>query len=62
MPDQTLADVLNRSCHCINVDPGTLQRSLEDRLGDLTDLPGVGPIKGNRYGDALLGVLQTTAS
>ena len=34
MPDRTLADVLNRSCHCINVDPGILQQSLEERLGE----------------------------
>jgi hypothetical protein len=34
MSDRTLADVLNRSCHCINVDPGILQQSLEERLGE----------------------------
>lgn len=34
MPDQTLADVLNRSCHCINVDPRILKQSLENRLGE----------------------------
>jgi len=30
----TLADALNRSCHCINVNPDTLQASLETRLGE----------------------------
>lgn len=29
MPDETLADTLNRSCHCIAVDPQRLQQSLE---------------------------------
>ena len=33
MPDETLADVLNRSCHCINIDPQVLQQSLENRFG-----------------------------
>jgi hypothetical protein len=31
--DSTLADSLNRHCHCINVDHGALQASLETRLG-----------------------------
>ena len=34
MSDETLADVLNRSCHCINVDPQVLQHSLETRFGE----------------------------
>ena len=33
MNDGSLADALNRSCHCINVDRGALQRSLDARLG-----------------------------
>lgn len=34
MTDDTLADALNRSCHCISVDQGMLRRSLETRLGE----------------------------
>lgn len=34
MPEGTLTDVLNRSCHCISVDHGALQRSLAIRLGN----------------------------
>ncbi len=34
MPDETLVDVLNRSCHCISVDHDALQRSLAARFGD----------------------------
>ena len=34
MTDETLADALNRSCHCISVDQGALQQSLETRLGE----------------------------
>ena len=33
MTDETLADALNSSCHCISVDQGALQQSLETRLG-----------------------------
>ena len=33
MPDSSLADVLNRSCQCINVDTTTLRDSLESRFG-----------------------------
>ena len=33
MPDGTLADTLNRSCHCISVDHDALQRSLALQLG-----------------------------
>lgn len=33
MTGHTLADALNRSCHCINVDRDTLQQSLEARFG-----------------------------
>ena len=29
MLDETLADTLNQSCHCIAVDPQKLQQSLE---------------------------------
>jgi len=32
--DNTLADALNRHCHCINVDQDVLQASLETRLGE----------------------------
>lgn len=32
MPDRNLADALNRSCHCINVDPRSLRDSLESRF------------------------------
>ncbi len=34
MPDETLVDALNRSCHCISVDHDALQRSLALRFGD----------------------------
>lgn len=34
MPTETLADELNRSCHCINVDPKELQRSLDSHFGE----------------------------
>jgi len=34
MPNETLADQLNRSCHCINVDPVALQQSLESAFGE----------------------------
>ena len=33
MTDDSLANTLNRHCHCINVDRGVLQKSLEARLG-----------------------------
>jgi hypothetical protein len=32
--DETLVDALNRSCHCISVDQGALQKSLANRLGE----------------------------
>lgn len=34
MTDDSLANSLNRHCHCINVDQGALQESLEARLGE----------------------------
>lgn len=34
MNDGSLADALNRSCHCINVDQDALRRSLDARLGE----------------------------
>lgn len=34
MTDDSLANSLNRHCHCINVDQGLLQASLEARLGE----------------------------
>ena len=34
MTDDSLANSLNRHCHCINVDQGVLQESLEARLGE----------------------------
>jgi hypothetical protein len=34
MPDETLADALNRSCQCIAVDPQKLQQSLEAGFGE----------------------------
>ena len=34
MTSNTLADALNRSCHCINVNQGALQESLESRLAE----------------------------
>jgi len=34
MSKESLADVLNRSCHCINVDPQVLRRSLDERFGE----------------------------
>lgn len=34
MTSNKLADALNRSCHCINVNHDTLQESLETRLGE----------------------------
>lgn len=34
MPTETLADALNRDCHCINVDPRLLQQSLDTGLGE----------------------------
>ncbi|MGI9205812.1 MAG: hypothetical protein ACR2Q3_17490 [Woeseiaceae bacterium] len=34
MANETLADALNRSCHCINVDPEVLRQSLEERFGE----------------------------
>jgi glutathione synthase/RimK-type ligase-like ATP-grasp enzyme len=34
VPDETLAEALNRSCHCISVDHDALQRSLALRFGD----------------------------
>ncbi len=34
MPEGTLADTLNRSCHCISVDHAALQSSLASRLGE----------------------------
>ena len=33
MTANNLADALNRSCHCISVDPDALRASLESRLG-----------------------------
>lgn len=33
MPDESLVDILNRSCHCIGVDPQALQLSLEASFG-----------------------------
>jgi len=32
--ESNLANALNRHCHCINVDQGVLQESLETRLGE----------------------------
>lgn len=34
MSQETVADALNRSCHCINVDHDALQASLEQRFGE----------------------------
>ena len=34
MTDDSLANSLNRHCHCINVDQGVLRASLETRLGE----------------------------
>ena len=34
MTSKTLADVLNRSCHCINVNQDALQESLENSLAE----------------------------
>lgn len=34
MAKESIADVLNRSCHCINVNPRLLQESLEERFGE----------------------------
>lgn len=34
MATDTIADALNRHCHCINVDQDVLQKSLETRLGE----------------------------
>ena len=33
-PGDRVTDVLNRSCHCINVDKRALRRTLETRLGE----------------------------
>ena len=34
MPNETLAEQLNRSCHCISVDSAALQKSLESAFGE----------------------------
>ena len=34
MTAETLADALNRDCHCINVDPELLQQTLDARFGE----------------------------
>ena len=34
MAIESIADVLNRSCHCINVDPQKLRKSLDERFGE----------------------------
>ena len=34
MPDESLADILNRDCHCIGVDSKSLQQSLEAGFGE----------------------------
>jgi len=38
-PFETIAERLNRECHCINIDPGTLHQQLDLMLGD-SHIPG----------------------